>query len=56
MPTHPSVVAIIIVVIIIVPAVVVTAGGITGLYGLMLATHQHQWAGEQDEHQQQTKE
>ena len=55
MPANASVVAIIIVVII-VPAVVVTAGGIAGLYRLMLATHQHQWAGEQDEHQQQTKD
>ena len=55
MPANTSVIAIIIVVII-VPAVVVTAGGIAGLYGLMLATHQHERAGEQDEHQQQTKE
>ena len=55
MPVKWSVVPII-VVIIIVPTVVVTAGGIAGLYGLMLATHQHERAGEQDEHQQQTKE
>lgn len=55
MPANASVVAIVIVVII-VAAVVVTAVGIAGLYGLMLATHQHERAGEQNEHQQQTKE